>query len=107
MKYATDDFQHKRDGVSQISNVRILIGECFCRAVFHADLPKSLRKFELALGSKERSGILHVSNGIERVTTGSQKRLEVVLGNLVVCPILIHHALPAVDHAARAVFNGR
>jgi hypothetical protein len=33
MKYATDDFQHKRDGVSQISNVRILIGECFCRAV--------------------------------------------------------------------------
>jgi hypothetical protein len=33
MKYATDDFQHKRDGVLQISNARILIGECFCRAV--------------------------------------------------------------------------
>src|SRR5215204_2499305 len=33
MRYATDDFQHKRDGVSQISNVRILTGECFCRAV--------------------------------------------------------------------------
>jgi hypothetical protein len=72
--------------------------------VFEADFPKSLRKFELALGSKERSGILHVSNGIESVTTGSQKRLEVVLGNSVVCRVLIHRALPAVDHAACAVF---
>ena len=33
MKYATDDLQHQRDGVSQISNVRILSGECLCRAV--------------------------------------------------------------------------
>ena len=33
MQYATDEFQHKRDGASQISNVRILIGECYCRAV--------------------------------------------------------------------------
>jgi hypothetical protein len=72
--------------------------------VFEADLPKSLRKFQLALGGKERSGILHVSNGIESVTTGSQKRLEVVLGNSVVCRVLIHRALPAVDHAACAVF---
>lgn len=33
MKYATDDSQHKRDGASQISNTRILSGECLCRAV--------------------------------------------------------------------------
>src|SRR5262245_61969427 len=33
MQCATDVSQHKRDGVSQISNVRILIGECLCRAV--------------------------------------------------------------------------
>ena len=33
MRCATDVSQHKRDGVSQISNVRILIGECLCRAV--------------------------------------------------------------------------
>ena len=69
-----------------------------------ADLPKSVRQFQLALGSKERSGILHVSNGIESVATGSQKRLEVVLGSLVVCPVPIHPALLAVDHAACATF---
>jgi hypothetical protein len=33
MKYATDDFQHKRDGVLQISNVGILSGECLCGVV--------------------------------------------------------------------------
>jgi hypothetical protein len=51
--------------------------------VFEADPPKSLRKFQLTLGSKERSGILRVPNRIQSVTTGSQKRLEVVLGNSV------------------------
>ena len=67
--------------------------------MFEADLPKRLRKFPLALGGKESSSILYVPSGFESVATGSQKRLEVVLGNSVVCPVLIHHALPAVDHA--------
>jgi hypothetical protein len=44
---------------------------------------------------------LHVPSGIESVATGTQKRLEVVLGNSVVCAVLIHLALPAVDQAAR------
>jgi len=72
--------------------------------VFEADLPKRLRKFQLALGGKESSGILHVPRCIESVAIGSQKRLEMVLGNPVICPVLIHHALPAVDHAPRAAF---
>jgi len=33
MNCATNDFQRSRDGDLQISNVRILSGECFCRAV--------------------------------------------------------------------------
>ena len=56
--------------------------------MFEADLPKRLRKFPLALGGKKISSILYVPSGFESVATGSQKRLEMVLGNSVVCPVL-------------------
>ena len=68
--------------------------------MFEADLPKRLRQFQLAFSSQESSRILYVPSGCESVATGSQERLEVVFGDLLICSVSIHLALP-VDHAAR------